>query len=369
MPHQNKDYYEILGLKKEASEDEIKRAFRRLARQYHPDVNKDPGAEEKFKKINEAYHVLSDPQKRTQYDTYGQGGGGFGGGQGFEGFDSSDLFGQGFGDTGGLGDIFESFFGGRRPERAKRGGKAQGDDLRYDLTIPLEVASTGEEREITLDHFISCEKCMGSGAAPGSSPVKCSTCGGSGQVSRSQRTILGAFTQITTCPTCKGSGETISTPCPACRGSGRVKKTQNVTFKIPPGVESGHRLRVPGAGEAGIKGGGPGDLYIFMSVSRHKDFERDGSDLYYKKKISFTLAAIGDEVLLPTIDKAVARLKVPPGTQQGTTFRLKGYGMPILGGRGRGDLYVVIDIEVPTKLSAEQAELLKKFGRLRGELK
>ena len=371
MP-QGKDYYEILGISKGASEDEIKRSFRRLARQYHPDVNKDPKAEEKFKEINEAYHVLSDPKKRTQYDTYGRvGGAPFEGGfqGGFEGFDLGDIFERGFQGFGGFEDLFDSFLGRSRGERGRRGASTQGDDLRYDLTIPLEVAASGQEREVDIDHFVICDKCMGSGAAPGTSPSRCSTCGGSGQVSRTQRTMLGAFTQITTCPTCKGTGEVISTPCSNCRGTGHIKKKQTVKFKIPAGIDSGYRLRVTGAGNAGVRGGATGDLYVFVTVAPHKDFERDGADLYYKKKISFVEAALGAQIEIPIIDGNKAILNIPAGAQTGATFRIKGRGMPDIHGRGRGDQYVIIGIEIPTRLNKEEIELLKKFGKSRGEIK
>jgi molecular chaperone DnaJ len=363
-----KDYYETLGISRNASEDEIKRAFRRLARQHHPDVNKEAGAEEKFKEINEAYHVLSDQKKRAQYDRFGQVGGPGGFGGGFEGVDLGDLFEQGFGGFGGFGDMFESFFGGPRGGGRRRTGPERGDDLRYDLTTPLEAAATGEEREINVDHLITCDKCSGSRAAPGTSPVKCSTCNGAGQVSRSQRTMLGSFTQVTTCPACRGVGEVISSPCPKCRGNGRMRKTQTVKIKIPPGVDTGHRLRISGAGNAGERGGRAGDLYIFIRVTPHESFERDGADLYYKKKISIVQAALGAEVKVPTID-GTAALKVPSGTQPGTTFRMRGKGMPNVGGIGRGDEYVLIDVEVPTRLSKEQSELLKKFGISRGDIK
>ncbi len=365
MP-KNKDYYELLGLSQEASNDEIKRAFRRLARQYHPDVNKDPGAEEKFKEINEAYHVLSDPKKKTQYDTYGRVGPE--GSPGFEGFDIGDLFERGFEGFGGFGDIFESFFGRQRGPRRQKGGPEQGDDLRYDLTIPLEVAATGETREIKIEHYVTCDKCFGSGAAPGTSPTRCNTCNGIGQVSRTQRTMIGSFTQITTCPNCGGVGEVISSPCSMCRGTGRARKSQTVKIKIPAGVDTGHRLRISQAGNAGLRGGRPGDLYIFIKVTPHAYFERDGSDLYYKKKITFIQATLGAEVKIQTID-GIATLKVPPGTQPGTTLRLRGRGIPHLGGIGRGDEYVSLEAEVPTKLSKGEAELLKKFGKLRGETK
>ncbi len=361
----NKDYYEILGVEKNASQDEIKRAFRRLARQYHPDVNKSPEAEKKFKELNEAYQVLSDPKKRQQYDTFGTAGPGF---QGFEGFDFGDLFRGGFGraaeEFGGFGDIFETFFGGGR--RGRRGGPERGDDLRYDLEIPLEVANRGEEREIEIEHLVSCDKCKGSGAEPGTSKQRCGNCGGSGQVRRTQRSFLGSFTQVSTCPKCHGEGEVISTPCKKCRGEGRVRTKNKISLKIPPGIDSGHRLRVSGAGNAGIRGGRSGDLYIFIEVSPHPIFEREGEDIHIKKLISFVQASIGAEVDVPTLDGEV-KLHIPPGTQPHSTFRLKGKGMPSLHGRGKGDHYVLIEVETPQNLTKEQNDMLKKFGKLRGE--
>jgi len=357
------DYYEILGVSREASEDEIKRAFRRLARQHHPDVNKEPGSEERFKKINEAYHVLSDPKKRSQYDRFGSSGGPGAG----PGFDFEDLFEGGFGGFGGLGDVFETFFG-RGGGPSGRRGPERGDDLRYDLTIPLHVAATGEEREIKIDHFITCEACLGSGASPGTSPEKCRECKGTGQVTRVQRTMLGAFTQIAACPSCRGTGETISSPCGKCRGTGRIRKTQTIKVRIPAGVESGHRLRVQGAGDAAMRGGTPGDLYIFVKILPHESFERDGSNLHHRKKISIVQAALGAEVKVPTIT-GTATLKIPPGTQPGTMFRMRGKGMPRLGGMGTGDEYVTVEVEIPTRLSREQSDILKKFGSSRGEKK
>ncbi len=363
MPKGDKDYYEILGIPRNASPDEIKRGYRRLARQYHPDVNKSPGTEEKFKEINEAYQVLSDPQKRAQYDQFGRVGPEF---RGFEGFDFGDLFGRGFEGFGDFGDLFESFFG--RP-RARRGGREErGDDIRYDLKIPLEVVASGGEKEIEIVHLIACEKCRGSGVKPGTTPIRCSTCNGAGQVSRVQRTPFGSFSQITTCPTCRGVGEVIPSPCDTCRGSGRVKGSHKIKIKIPHGIESGYRLRIPEAGNAGIKGGPPGDLYVFIEVMPHPVFEREESDLHLRKIITFVQATLGGEIEIETL-KGVAKLKIPPGTQGNTVFRLKGEGLPHLHGRGTGDLYTHIEVETPTNLTAEQIDLLKKFGKLRGEIR
>lgn len=358
-----KDYYEILGLQKNASSDDIKKAFRNLARKHHPDVNKEPDSDVKFKEINEAYQVLSDPRKRQQYDNFGTSdfsGGGFG--QGFQGFD----FNQGFGDFEGFSDIFDAFFGGGGKRAARRSGRQDGADLRYDLELTLEEAYRGIEKEIEISHLVACQACKGSGAKPGTTPVKCQNCGGTGQVRKTQRTPLGAFTQVIPCPTCQGSGETISTPCPQCSGSGRTRSKHKVKIKVPAGIDSGTRMRVSGAGDAGLKGGSPGDLYVFIEVRQHGHFERDGDNLFIKKMITFVQASLGDELEVPTLD-GKATLKIPRGTQSGTSFRFKGKGMPSMQGRGRGDLIVLVEIETPANLTSEQEELLKRFAKLRGE--
>jgi molecular chaperone DnaJ len=352
MPKSNRDYYEILGVTKNASADEIKRAYRKLARQYHPDVNKKSGAEEKFKEINEAYQVLSDPNKRSQYDYFGSAGGT--GGFGFEGFDFGEPF-RGFEGFGEFTDLFDVFFGRERRARSERGA-----DLRYDLRIPLEEAATGIEKEINLIHFIACPTCRGSGAKPGTSPIRCSACNGSGQTKKTQRTMLGSFTQIVTCPTCRGTGQVITSACETCRGEGRAKKSHAVKIKIPPGIDTGYRLRVAGAGDAGFKGAPPGDLYVFIQVEPHPLFNRDGENLFYRARISFIQAIMGDEIKIPTLEKET-NLKIPPGTQPNTKFMIKGIGMPALHKRERGNLYVLVEVEIPTKVSREQEELLKRF--------
>lgn len=346
-----KDYYEILGVSKQAGADEIKRAFRNLARKHHPDVNREAGAADKFKEINEAYQVLSDPHKKQQYDTFGSAG-------------PSD-FGANSGGFEGFGDIFDMFFGGSR-QATRRGGAEDGSDLRYDMTITLPEAYSGIDKEIEIAHFTACQTCRGSGSKPGTSPTKCSTCGGAGQVRHTQRTPLGAFQQITTCHACHGSGEKITSPCATCHGTGRVKSSHKVKVKVPAGIDSGYRLRVTAAGDAGRKGGSPGDLYVFITVRDDPRFERQGADLIYKKMISFTQAALGAEVAIPTLE-GEATLKVPAGTQSGSNFRFKGKGMPNLHGRGHGDLYVLVEIETPQNLTAKQAELLHKFAHLRNE--
>ncbi|OGB88809.1 molecular chaperone DnaJ [candidate division WOR-1 bacterium RIFCSPHIGHO2_01_FULL_53_15] len=349
-----RDYYETLGVNKSASQDEIKRAYRNLARKYHPDVNKEAGSTEKFKEINEAYQVLSDPNKRSQYDYYGEAGtagaGGFEGfgGEGFRGF-------EGFGD---FGDLFDAFFGQRGGGR--RSGPARGDDLRYDLRVTLEEAAKGREKELEVAHFAACGTCKGTGAKPGASSVKCATCGGNGQVRRTQRTILGNIAQVVTCPACHGAGETIKSPCPTCGGSGLEKKKHKVKLKVPAGIDSGYRLRVPGAGNAGSRGGQPGDLYVFITVERHPLFNRDGANLYFRTSISFLQAILGDEIKVPTLE-GEATLKIPAGTQPNTNFKLKDRGLPHLGKREKGDLYCLVEVTIPSKISKEQEELLRKL--------
>ena len=368
---QKKDYYEVLGVSKNASSDEIKKAYRTLARKFHPDVNKEPGAEAKFKEINEAYSALSDNQKRAQYDQFGHAGPQFGGGGGgFQGFDFSDLFrGGGFGtsfEESPFEDLFETFFGGggrRRPA-----GPRRGDDLRYDMTITLEEAAKGIEKEIDLPHYVACQTCKGSGARPGTNPEKCGTCRGTGQVRRAQRTMLGSFTQVTPCPDCQGTGEVITKLCVECHGKGQVKRTHKVEIKIPAGVDTGNKLRIPKAGDAGEKGGGPGDLYIFISVKDNPLFHRDGADIHYKALVTFSQASLGTELEIPTIEGKTI-LKVPSGTQPNTVLRMREKGMPHLNSRARGDQYVHVEIETPTNMTREQAELLKKFAKLRGEAK
>jgi molecular chaperone DnaJ len=369
-----RDYYETLGVSRNASTDEIKKVFRTLARKFHPDVNKEPGAESKFKEINEAYSILSDNQRRAQYDRFGHAGPQFAGaGAGFEGFDFSDLFRGGFSSGFGEGnfeDIFETFFGGGQ---RRSSGPHRGDDLRYDITISLEEAAKGIDKEIDLPHFVTCQTCKGTGARPGTKPEKCGTCRGSGQVRRVQRTMLGSFTQITTCPDCQGTGEVIKSFCVECHGRGQVKKTHKVELKIPAGVDTGNKLRIPKAGDTGERGGSPGDLYIFITVKNHPMFQRDGADIHYKTIITFAQAAIGIELEVPTLE-GKASLKVPAGTQPNTVLRMREKGMPHLNshayrqaGRARGDQYVHIEIETPTNLTKEEAELMRKLAQMRGE--
>ncbi len=364
------DYYELLGVEKSVTAEELKKAYRKKAVQYHPDKNPgDKAAEEMFKKVSHAYEVLSDAEKRAAYDRYGpaafeggagaagpRGGGGMGGG-GFH--DPFDIFREVFGQQGGRGGggIFEEMFGG-----GGGGGGRDGADLRYDLEITLEDAARGVEKEISFRKQMACERCDGSGAEPGSKRVTCATCRGAGQVRRSGGIIT--FTQ--TCPTCGGAGTRIEKPCSGCRGEGRVARNTKLNVRIPPGVDTGSRLRSSGNGEAGLAGGQPGDLYIVLSVKEHELFERQGDDLFCEIPIKFTLAALGGSIEVPTLSGKAA-LKIPHGTQSGTTFRLRGRGMPSLRGGAQGDQLVRVQVEVPTVLSGEQRRLLEEFGRVSGD--
>jgi molecular chaperone DnaJ len=360
------DYYELLGVEKNVSEEDLKKAYRKKAVQYHPDKN--PGnkqAEEMFKKISEAYEALKDPEKRAAYDRYGhaafQQGGAAGprgpGGGGFH--DPFDIFREVFGGAGGGGGggIFEEMFGGGNGRDSGRDGA----DLRYDLEITLEEAARGVEKEISFRKLVECDRCHGNGAEPGSKRVACPTCRGSGQIRRSGGIIT--FTQ--TCPTCGGTGTRIEKPCTQCRGEGRVAKTAKLNVRIPPGVETGSRLRSAGNGEAGVQGGSPGDLYIVLSVAEHEIFERQGDDLFCEIPIKFTLAVLGGTIEVPTLFGKVS-LKIPPGTQSGTTFRLRSKGVPHLRG-GQGDQLVRVHVEVPTSLTVEQRKALEDFARLSGD--
>jgi molecular chaperone DnaJ len=349
-----KDYYRILGVPRDATQEEIKKAYRKLALKYHPDRNpNDKEAEEKFKEINEAYACLSDPEKRAKYDRFGTVDGFEFSDAGFDSFASafSDIFEDIFG------DFFGTFTGQRRRTRPKRGA-----DLRYDLSISLEEAVRGCEKEITIPRWVSCELCGGSGAKPGSGPVRCPECGGSGYVRFQQ----GFFSVSRTCPRCGGSGTYIVTPCRACNGEGRVRKYRTVSVKIPPGVDNGSRLRISGEGELGSHGGPPGDLYIIISVKPHKFFKRQGLDLYCEVPITFPQAVLGGEIEVPTL-YGTEKLKIPAGTPSGKEFVLRGKGVPRLGGHSRGDQIVRVYIDVPKKLTPRQKELLQEFARLSGD--
>ena len=361
-----RDYYEILGVDKKASADDIKSAYRKLAMQYHPDKNKSPDAEEKFKEISESYAVLSDQNKRQQYDQFGHAGIDMRYSQEdiFRGADFEDLFKDlgGSGSGRGRGSIFDIFFGGG----GQREGPRRGSDILYELSINLEDAAFGKAVELEVPRTETCDTCHGSGAKPGTSPKKCSTCHGSGQVNKTQNTPFGRFMTTSTCGTCRGTGTIIDSPCSTCHGSGNVQRRRKIEVKIPHGVDTGSRLRVTGEGEAGGKGGPTGDLYVEMNVRSHNIFTRNENDIVMEATISFTQAALGDEIIVPTLD-GKAEMKIPPGTQNGHVFRLKGRGIPGLYNSGKGDELVRIKVVVPTKLTDRQKELLREFAQISGE--
>ncbi len=358
------DYYELLGVAKGAGEEELKKAYRKKAVQFHPDKN--PGnkeAEEMFKKVSEAYEVLKDPEKRAAYDRYGhaafqQAGGGPRGAGGFGGgfHDPFDIFREVFGQGGG--GIFEQFFGGE----GNGGGAARGSDLRYDLEITLEEAARGVEKEISFRRLGGCSHCRGTGAEPGSKKATCPTCRGAGQVTTSR----GFFHVRQVCPTCHGSGSSFEKACVKCRGDGRLNETAKINVRIPAGVDTGSKLRSQGNGEGGVLGGSEGDLYIVLHVKEHEVFERHDDDLFCEIPIKFTLATLGGAIQVPTME-GKATLKIPAGTQSGTTFRLKGRGMPHLRGGSHGDQLIRVHVEVPSSLSAEQRRLLEEFAKVSGD--
>lgn len=353
-----RDYYEVLGVSKTVTQDELKKAYRKLARKYHPDLNKDnPEAAEKFKECNEAYSVLSDEQKRAQYDQFGHAAfenGGMGGGPGAGGF-------GGFGGSG-MEDIFDMFFGGQgRGGRSTNAGPQRGADLRFDLEISFEEAAFGLEKEISLNRAERCEHCHGEGAEPGSKVETCPECHGSGYVRFTQNTMFGQMVNERPCSRCHGEGKIISNPCKKCHGSGTVKKAKKLKVKIPAGVDNGSRLRVAGEGEAGVKGGPSGDLYVYLYVKEHKFFERDGTTVLCEVPINIVQATLGAEIKVPTLDGQVI-MKIPEGTQPGKVMRIKGKGIPSLRGGSRGDQLVRIKVVVPTKLSDKQKDVLQKFA-------
>ncbi|QBD79310.1 molecular chaperone DnaJ [Ktedonosporobacter rubrisoli] len=357
MAANKRDYYEVLGVSRNATDDDVKKAFRRLAKQYHPDTNKEQGAEARFIEINEAYEVLSDPQKRAAYDRYGHAGLGNGG------------VGAGFSDFGGfssINDLFETFFAGATTSQ-RRSGAQRGADLRYDLTITFEEAVFGCQKEIELPRWESCPTCSGSGAQPGTSTARCSACQGTGEIRRVQQSIFGQFVNVTMCERCRGEGRVITTPCEKCRGQGRVRINRTVTVNIPAGVDDGINVRVSGQGEVSARGGTPGNLYVVLTVKPHPFFKRQGNDIIYELPISFTQAALGDEVAVPTVDGKEATLKIPPGTQSNRSFRLKGQGVPVVHSSARGDQHIIVKVVTPTNLTPEQKHLLEEFARLEHE--
>lgn len=344
------DYYEVLGVARNASGDEIKKTYRRLARQYHPDANSgDPEASERFKEISRAHEVLSDPSKRERYDMFGDERAGAGG----------------FGDFGDFSDLFSSFFGGMGQTRARR-GPARGSDVLAEVELTLEEAFTGVQRDVELTTLGACEVCNGSGAAPGTSPIRCGECGGTGEVRQVRRTLLGNVMTAGTCARCGGTGEQITTRCPRCSGRGRVPVTDTLTVEIPAGVDDGAQLRVSGRGEAGTRGGRAGDLYVAIRVAEHPVFRRSGDNLGCEVAVPMTVATLGGSAEVPTLDE-VELIEVKPGTQPGEVVRLRARGMPHLGSRGRGDLVVLLKVETPTDLDDDQVELLARLAKLRNE--
>ena len=351
------DFYQLLGVSRNADADTLKRAYRKLARQYHPDINKDPGAEEKFKEIGRAYEVLADPGTRARYDQFGEAG--LGGAAGMP-----DM-----GDMGGFADLFETFFNGFGGQgspgssaRTQRRGPQQGDDLRYDLNIDFKQAIFGEQREIRIPHLETCLTCKGIGAKPGTGPVNCSTCGGSGQVRRATRTPFGNFTQVAECPTCSGMGQTISDPCVNCGGNGVKQVRKKLRINIPPGVDTGTKLRVSGEGNAGLKGGPSGDLYVFLKVKSDSKLRREGINIFSEVSISYLQAILGDTIGIDTVDGRVD-LHIPGGTQPNSTLTLENKGVPRLGNPvARGNHDVLIKVKLPVRINEEERNLLEKLA-------
>lgn len=359
-----RDFYEVLGVDRGANKEEIKKAYRGRARQYHPDVNKEPDAEERFKEVQRAYEVLSDEQMRAAYDRYGHAGVENGAGPGFSGF-------EGFG---GFADIFEDLFGASftGSNRRRRRGPSRGSDLRYDLRITFEEAVFGTEKEIEIRRPEICPQCHGGGAEPGSSPIACTTCNGSGEVRRVQQSILGQFVNVTTCPTCQGTGELIPTPCTMCRGQKQVMQTRALKVKVPPGVDNDTQIRLSNEGAPGMAGGPPGNVYVFIHVTPHEFFQRRGDDVFMDLHLNVAQAALGDEVVVPTLDGEEI-LEIPAGTQPGKVFRMRGKGVPRLdrSGRnralGRGDMHVIIQVAIPRKLNKEQQRLFTELSKSLGK--
>lgn len=347
-----RDYYEVLGVNKNATDEELKKAFRKLAFEYHPDRNKNEGAEESFKEVSEAYEVLSDPNKRSNYDRFGHNGGQAFGGAGFEGFGNF-----------GFGDIFETFFGGAAG--ATHRGPQRGTDLRYNLTITFEEAVFGCEKELDIPRMETCSGCTGTGSKPGTQPAKCTNCNGTGEIRRVQQSIFGQFVNVTQCPRCHGQGRVIVDPCPQCRGQGMEKKNRKIVVKIPGGVDSDSQIRLSGEGEAGLRGGPAGNLYVALHIKEHKLFKRQGNDIVYEMPLNIAQAALGDEIEIPTLE-GQSTLKIPAGTQPGKVFTLHDKGVPQLRGYGRGDLLVKVKVVTPTSLDDRQKKLLLEFAKSLG---
>jgi molecular chaperone DnaJ len=357
------DYYDILGVSRDADKDQIKKAYRRLARKYHPDVNKEAGAEERFKEINRAYEVLSEPETRARYDRFGEAGVSGAGASGFE-----------YGDMGGFADIFETIFsgfgggmGGGATAGRRRTGPVRGDDLRLDLKLEFREAVFGGEKEIKIPHLESCQVCNGTGAKPGTGSNTCGTCNGAGQVRRATRTPFGSFAQVSVCPTCNGEGQVIESKCESCGGAGRKQETKKLKITIPPGVDNGTRLRVSREGDAGLRGGPPGDLYVYLYVESDKEFQREGINILSEISISYLQAILGCNIKVNTVD-GLQDLTIPAGLQPNTVLKLENQGVPKLGNPvSRGDHLITVKVEIPTKINAEERELLEKLAKIKGD--
>ena len=349
-----RDYYDVLGVQRDASEEDIRRAYRKLARQYHPDVNNASDAEARFKEVNEAYEVLSDAEKRQLYDRFGhdgpQGVGGAGAGMGGFGF--------------GFEDIIESFFGSSTRTRTRRAQR--GADIRYDLTLTFEEAVFGCEKVLEVPRWQTCPRCGGSRAEPGTQPIRCTACNGTGEQRRVQQSIFGQFVNVTVCDRCRGEGQVVGVPCTQCRGQGRVHTARKLNVTIPPGVDDGQQLRLTGEGEAGTPGAPPGDLYVFLSVKPHPVLKRQGDDLIYDLTVNFVQAALGDETDVPTIDGTPTKIKIPAGTETGRMLRLRDHGVPHLRGGGRGDEIIRVKVATPQKLTDEQRRLFRQLAKTFG---
>jgi molecular chaperone DnaJ len=353
-----RDYYDILGVPRGAPDADVKRAFRKLAQQWHPDVNTEAGADERFKEINEAYQVLSDPQRRQAYDMFGRAGVG---GAGPEGFGATGGF-QGFG------DLFDAFFGAGAASGTRRGRPPQGGDLRYDLRLTFDETIRGAEKSIEFTALARCDTCTGIGAEPGTSPTQCPACGGTGELRQVRSTMLGQMVNVAPCARCRGLGRIIETPCTTCRGEGRVERKRTLRVTIPAGIDEGHQIRLTGEGEAGPRGGAPGNLYVVVHVQPHPALRRQETELYHDLSVSIAQAALGARLTVPTPDGEES-IEIKPGTQPGTEIRLRGKGVPHLRRAGtRGDLHVLIDVRVPARLSARQRELLEAFAVESGEM-
>ena len=356
MATTERDLYEVLGVERGASDAEIKRAFRKLAQQWHPDVNTEPGAQERFKEINDAYQILSDPERRQRYDMFGRAGADApGGGTGFEGF-------------GGFSDIFDAFFGGAAGGGSARRGRPQGGaDLRYDLRITFDEAIRGTEKEIDFRVLDRCETCGGRGAKPGTDPITCPQCEGRGEVRSVRQTMLGQMVNVSACPRCKGEGKIVETPCDTCHGDGRTERKRTLRVTIPAGMDEGHQIRLTNEGELGPRGGPPGSLYVAVHVAPHPSLTREGTELFYTAPISIAQAALGTRITVPTVD-GDEEVEIKPGTQPDTEIRLRGKGVPHLRRHSKGDLHVLVDVQVPTKLSKKQRELLESYAKESNEV-